>query len=96
MGTRNDLRTVTVHEPITLDDLRWLVEQTDGADGTSRVEVRARIDHIRDSTPASVAVHARPVQLISIPPGLGRRGPGDLPLAEHRDHIRAANLDKAL
>lgn len=43
MGKREVSRTAEVRGPlITLDDLRWLVEEFVGADGRSRVEVYGR------------------------------------------------------
>lgn len=68
MGAREDSRTVKVAEPITLDDLRWLVEQCDGADGKSRVEIVGRIEYDqRDYTPSEIVVRAVPVRPISLP-----------------------------
>jgi hypothetical protein len=73
VGTRNDVRTVTVREPITLDDLRWLVDQTDGSDGTSRVEVHGPDDrNQRDVIPGSIVVKAFPVRRIPVPSAEGQ------------------------
>lgn len=55
---RKITNNVTVSEPITLDDLHWLVEQCKGMPGTSRVTVTAhrQLDP-RDSDPATITVH---------------------------------------
>lgn len=60
---RKVTHTITVTDPITLDDLRWLVNECDGLDGKSAVSVTARKEYDqRDYDPATITVHAQPVK----------------------------------
>ncbi len=60
MGTRTAVNQLTVLGPLTLDDLRWLVEASRGLDGASRVEVAEAKGHVaRDYDPAKFTVHGR-------------------------------------
>jgi hypothetical protein len=56
--TRKVTRDVTVSEPITLDDLRWLVEQCKDFPPNSRVTIKEHKSYNQmDWDPASVTVH---------------------------------------
>ena len=77
---------VTVTEPVTLDDLRWLVEQCQGASGTSRVKVTGGRDlGQRDRDPATITVEADPAAR----EGQGRAGDADraAPHVEPAGHL---------
>lgn len=55
---RKVTRDVTVSEPITLDDLRWIVDQCKDFAPNSRVSVKEhRTIDMRDWDPASITVH---------------------------------------
>lgn len=55
---RKQTYTLTVSEPITLEDLRWLVEQSKDLPATARVTVAAHKQYDqRDWDPATITVH---------------------------------------
>jgi hypothetical protein len=50
---------ITLREPITLDDLRWLVEQCKDSDGDILVSVTGRREYgERDYDPATLNIRA--------------------------------------
>jgi hypothetical protein len=62
MGRRNTVHSFTVSEPITLDDLRWLVEQTQGLAGKSEVTTKEhRSIDAREWDEASITVNGEPL-----------------------------------
>ncbi len=70
MGAREDVRKVSVTEPITLDDLRWLVEHCDGLSGQSQVGVSVTIPvDARSDQPVTITVLGEPAHPVKIPPG---------------------------
>jgi hypothetical protein len=58
---REIVNKITVSEPITLADLRWLVDQCVDMEPTSRVEVTAHKQYDqRDWDAATITVHGKP------------------------------------
>lgn len=58
---RKITHNITVTDPATLDDLRWLVEQCSDFSGKSTVTVQGAKDYgQRDYDPAMITVHATP------------------------------------
>lgn len=58
MGTREHLNQLTITGPLTLDDLRWLVDQSAHLPAGSRVEVKGRKDYNNfDFDPERITVH---------------------------------------
>ncbi len=94
MGGREDVRTVRLTEPVTLDDLRWLVEHCNALPGEARVQLVPGVDDQRDPTPGQLVVSATPQHHVHPPkvyrgPAAGRRtGPGALPADEDRTDRR--------
>ncbi len=61
MGVRDDTRTVSVTEPITLGDLRWLVGQCGGMPEETPVGVSVQIPpDPRDGQPTTITVVSKP------------------------------------
>lgn len=61
VGVRSDTRQVKVTAPVVLDDLRWMVDQCDGLDGTSQVRFHVQIPtNQRDEEVPSIVVHGIP------------------------------------
>jgi hypothetical protein len=93
MGTREDVRTVKIEAPVTLDDLRWMVDHCDGLDGQSPVEFVVKFDlngHAPEPTHTpAIIVHGKPM-IPRKPAKVYRtqRGPGDLPSMEDRAERR--------
>jgi hypothetical protein len=55
---RRKVHNVTVSDPITLDDLRWLVEQTNSFPPDTKVTVTGRKEYNQmDWDPATITVH---------------------------------------
>lgn len=51
---------IEVTEPITLEDLRWIVSQCEGMADSSQVTVKEHSGDQRDWTAASITVHGAP------------------------------------
>lgn len=57
---RERVNEVKVTGPVTLDDLRWLVDECAGLDGTSKVSVQGRKEHGQlDFDPELIVVHGK-------------------------------------
>ena len=59
--TRKIVHNISLTDPITLDDLRWLVDQCKDFSGKSTVTVQGSKEYGQlDRDPAMITVHATP------------------------------------
>lgn len=61
MASRKAVAEFTLTGPnITLEDLRWLLQATNGYSGSSKVIIKRGYDDQRDSTPDEIVIQAEP------------------------------------